>query len=362
MPGGTETGSGGGHAAVEPVRIMPLGDSITGSPGCWRAMLWDDLRRAGHTNIDFVGTLGPQGCGIPHDGDNEGHGGALVTDIADRGQLVGWLAVTRPDVVLMHFGTNDAWSARPTDTILDAYTTLLGQMRAHNPEITLLVAQLIPLEPPTCAACAGRVVALNERVPGWVASVTTDRSPVIAVDQWTGFDTAVDTYDGVHPVASGDRKIADRWFPALTGVLTDGGSGPGGGGDDGGPGGDGGVGDPGGTTAGGADAGPGDPPADASCAALPVFGSSWPGGFQFEVTVTNTGTVPITGWSVHLPTITADQVWGGTAEPHPDGGTLVTNVAWNGTVAPGNSVSFGLIGSGSGSTDAPPPGCVPRTG
>ncbi|MCO6716812.1 cellulose-binding protein, partial [Streptomyces sp. CHB19.2] len=24
-----------------PVRVMPLGDSITGSPGCWRALLWN---------------------------------------------------------------------------------------------------------------------------------------------------------------------------------------------------------------------------------------------------------------------------------------------------------------------------------
>ena len=62
------------------VRIMPLGDSITGSPGCWRAYLWERLLNAGYTDIDFVGTLGPQGCGIPHDGDNEGHGGILATN------------------------------------------------------------------------------------------------------------------------------------------------------------------------------------------------------------------------------------------------------------------------------------------
>ncbi|MQS08904.1 cellulose binding domain-containing protein [Streptomyces alkaliphilus] len=116
------------------------------------------------------------------------------------------------------------------------------------------------------------------------------------------------------------------------------------------------------TTTGGADAGPGDPPTDASCAAHPVFGSSWPGGFQMEVTVTNTGTVPLTGWSVHLPAVNADQVWGGIAEPHPDGGTLITNTPWNGAVAPGTSVSLGLIGSGSGPTDARPPVCAPLTG
>src|SRR6478752_7078592 len=96
------------HAAA--IRIMPLGDSITGSPGCWRALLWDQLQNAGYTNIDFVGTLPPQGCGVSYDGDNEGHGGILATNIANQNQLPAWLSATSPDIVLMHLGTNDVWS------------------------------------------------------------------------------------------------------------------------------------------------------------------------------------------------------------------------------------------------------------
>jgi hypothetical protein len=43
------------HAVAQaPVRIMPLGDSITAGPGCWRAYLWNQLQTAGFTNIDFV--------------------------------------------------------------------------------------------------------------------------------------------------------------------------------------------------------------------------------------------------------------------------------------------------------------------
>jgi hypothetical protein len=52
------------QAQAAAVRIMPLGDSITGSPGCWRALLWNRLQSSGLTNIDFVGTLPPQGCGV----------------------------------------------------------------------------------------------------------------------------------------------------------------------------------------------------------------------------------------------------------------------------------------------------------
>ncbi|MFI6348757.1 SGNH/GDSL hydrolase family protein [Streptomyces sp. NPDC050560] len=216
---GTRTAA---HARVtaEPVRIMPLGDSITGSPGCWRSLLWNRLQDTGYTGIDMVGTLGPQGCSLPYDGDNEGHGGALATVTADQGQLPGWLAATHPDIVVMHFGTNDVWSAVDPGRILDAYSTLVAQMRADNPAMKIVVAQILPMAPSGCAECGARVEALNALIPEWARQTSTAGSPVVVVDQWTGFDTAADTYDGVHPNASGDAKMADRWYPALTGFLT----------------------------------------------------------------------------------------------------------------------------------------------
>ena len=198
------------------VRIMALGDSITGSPGCWRALLWQKLPAA---RVDFVGTLPAQGCGFPYDGENEGHGGALVTNVADQDQLPGWLAATHPDVVLMHFGTNDVWSGRPTATVLTAYGKLVSQMRTSNPAMKILVAQIIPMNPSNCAACARRVVSLNAAIPGWAAALTTAASPITVVDQWTGFDTATDTDDGVHPNGSGSAKIANRWYPALAAAI-----------------------------------------------------------------------------------------------------------------------------------------------
>src|SRR4051812_36283359 len=206
-------------AAPAPVRVMPLGDSITGSPGCWRSILWNRLQTTGYTNVDFVGTLGPQGCGQPYDGDNEGHGGFLATNVADQNQLPGWLSATHPDVVLMHFGTNDVWNNRSVPTILAAFTKLVGQMRASNPAMKVLVAQIIPMQPSNCAECAQRVVNLNAAIPAWAAATSTAASPVRVVDQWTGFSASADTGDGVHPDDSGNVKIADRWYPALTAAL-----------------------------------------------------------------------------------------------------------------------------------------------
>ncbi|MEZ3180872.1 cellulose binding domain-containing protein [Streptomyces pimonensis] len=323
IPAPTATAS---PAAAGPVRVMPLGDSITGSPGCWRALLWNRLLDAGHTDVDFVGTLPAQGCGVAHDGDNEGHGGELVTDVADRDLLPARLAATLPDIVVMHFGTNDVWSNVSPDRILTAYTRLVGQMRESNPDMRVLVAQIIPMNPGTCAACARRVVDLNARIPAWAAATSTDRSPVTVVDQWTGFDTATDTYDGVHPNAAGNEKIAARWFPALAALLEA-----------------------------GVPDGPDDPDGPGCTASFRAV-SSWQGGYQAEVTVRNTSATPVTGWTVTV--VPADgarvsQVWNGTLGTAADGTATVTEARWNGTLAPGASTAFGLIATAPAASTAP---------
>ncbi|WNV88153.1 ricin-type beta-trefoil lectin domain protein [Umezawaea sp. Da 62-37] len=210
-----------GPSAAAATRIMALGDSITGSPGCWRALLWQHLQNSGLTNTDFVGTLPAQGCGFTYDGENEGHGGFLATRIADENQLPGWLSSTKPDIVLMHLGTNDVWNNIAPATILAAFTKLLGQMRASNPDTKVLVAKIIPMNPSGCADCGQRVIALNNAIPGWAGANTTARSPITVVDQWTGFNTATDTYDGVHPNdTAGIQKLESRWYPPLAAMLT----------------------------------------------------------------------------------------------------------------------------------------------
>ncbi|XVV17142.1 cellulose binding domain-containing protein [Actinoplanes sp. CA-131856] len=203
-------------AGDEPVKIMALGDSITGSPGCWRALLWQKLPA---DRVDFVGTLPGQGCGFAYDGENEGHGGFLATTVATQNQLVGWLSATDPDVVLMHFGTNDVWNNLSPTTILAAFTKLVSQMRAQNPAMKILVAQIIPMNASNCAECGQRVVDLNAAIPAWAAGLSTAASPITVVDQWTGFDTATDTYDGVHPNDAGNVKIATRWYPEVARAI-----------------------------------------------------------------------------------------------------------------------------------------------
>jgi lysophospholipase L1-like esterase len=334
-----------GPASAAPVRIMPLGDSITGSPGCWRALLWQHLQTTGFTNIDMVGTLPPQGCGVPYDGDNEGHGGALVTAVADQNQLPGWLAATRPDVVLMHFGTNDVWSALSTDTVLAAYSKLVDQMRASNPNMRIIVAQIIPLAPAGCTECPQRAVALNAAIPGWASGKSTAQSPITVVDQWTGFNDATDTGDGVHPNDAGIQKVADRWYPALTAAL-------------------GSVPSPTGTptaTPTSPTTPPTTPPNQAGrCTATYRIANQWQGNFQGEVQVASTGTAAIAGWTVQFTFADGQQIsqlWSGV--PTVSGATVtVRNMSWNGSLAPAASTMFGFLASWAGTNSAPTATCT----
>ena len=64
----------------------------------------------------------------------------------------------------------------------------------------------------------GQYSSLEQRdSPAGPASHATAQSPIIVVDQNTGFNATagMDTADGVHPNASGSTKIATNWVKAL---------------------------------------------------------------------------------------------------------------------------------------------------
>jgi lysophospholipase L1-like esterase len=130
--------------------------------------------------------------------------------------LPGWLSRTNPDIVLMHLGTNDVWSNRLPQEITTAFSKLVDQMRASKSSMKILVAEIIPMNPPNCGP---RVVALNRVIESWAAGKTTSSSPITVVDAWTGFDTASMTGDGVHPNDAGNRKLADTWYQPLASAI-----------------------------------------------------------------------------------------------------------------------------------------------
>ncbi|WP_418959164.1 glycosyl hydrolase family 18 protein [Streptomyces tritici] len=98
-------------------------------------------------------------------------------------------------------------------------------------------------------------------------------------------------------------------------------------------------------------------PAEAATSATATYTKvqDWGSGFEGKWTVKNTGTTTLSSWTVEwdFPSGTAvTSAWDATVT---GSGTHWTakNVGWNGTLAPGASVSFGFNGTGSGS----PSGC-----
>ncbi|MEU5488771.1 glycoside hydrolase family 18 chitinase [Streptomyces sp. NPDC020196] len=98
-------------------------------------------------------------------------------------------------------------------------------------------------------------------------------------------------------------------------------------------------------------------PAEAATSATASYvkKSDWGTGFEGQWTVKNTGTTALSSWTIEwdFPSGTAvGSAWDASVT---SSGTHWTakNLGWNGTVAPGASISFGFNGTGSGS----PSGC-----
>jgi PKD repeat protein len=115
-------------------------------------------------------------------------------------------------------GTNDALLQIPLANRTANLRAIVGQLRERSPGVTILLAQIIPTDDAT--RNAQQVVPFNRNVTVLAAELSTQQSPVIVVDQYTGYDGAADNGpDGFHPARTGMQKIAARWYAALVPVL-----------------------------------------------------------------------------------------------------------------------------------------------
>ena len=90
-----------------------------------------------------------------------------------------------------------------------------------------------------------------------------------------------------------------------------------------------------------------------TCALSSSVTTSWSGGYQLQLTVTNTGTTALTGWTAGFafagPAESVSNSWNATVT---QAGTQVTavNESYDGSVSPGGSATFGMVVSGSSSS------------
>jgi len=90
------------------------------------------------------------------------------------------------------------------------------------------------------------------------------------------------------------------------------------------------------------------PTGTAGCTAAYQTLNSWSGGFQGEVTITNTGTSALNGWTVRWTWSggqTIGSLWNGQLSQSGNAVT-VRNAPYNGNLAPGQRTSFGFVATG----------------
>ena len=200
-------------------KIMPLGDSITASSvglPSYRYFLWHLAVNKGY-RVNFVGSLrgvlrGPP-ANADFDMDHEGHGGFSADQLLPG--INQWATAASPDIVLLHIGHNDLHEGQSVTSTVEDIGSIIDKLRAVNPKIRILLAQLIASSDPSHKG----IPALNAQLPALVAAKNSVKSPIVLVDQFTGFDPTTMTTEGVHPNAIGESRMADRWFEKLAPML-----------------------------------------------------------------------------------------------------------------------------------------------
>lgn len=83
--------------------------------------------------------------------------------------------------------------------------------------------------------------------------------------------------------------------------------------------------------------------------------NQWSSGFTASITVTNTGSTPVSGWTLTWSYPSGQQVTQSWSSTTTQSGSRVTarNAAWNATIPAGGSASFGLNGIHTGTNTAP---------
>jgi hypothetical protein len=96
-------------------------------------------------------------------------------------------------------------------------------------------------------------------------------------------------------------------------------------------------------------------PAASACEVGYHVVSQWGSGFTAQVTVANTGTSPVSGWTLGFSFAAGQRVTQGWSATWAQEGADVTarNLSWNAGIPPGGSVTIGFNGSSGGTNPAP---------
>jgi lysophospholipase L1-like esterase len=209
-----------------PVRIMPLGDSITAGEAemppdsytGYRGPLWSELVADGY-HIDFVGSVvnGPDTI----DRNHEGHAGYRIDQLLAG---ISIYLVARPDVILLQAGTNDLLQGISPENASQLLGELLDRIHQLRPNAHIVVASILPIRTSNFFHVSPKLMSdFNSQVAPLVVARAARGWRISHVDMAARVALKPFEFDslGIHPTQDGYVRMASVWHAELKTILGD---------------------------------------------------------------------------------------------------------------------------------------------
>ncbi|WP_330467318.1 GDSL-type esterase/lipase family protein [Streptomyces longwoodensis] len=211
------------------LRFMPVGDSQTiGSAGehTWRYRMWRHLCATYDGPFTLVGpreTLYDPRTDAPTSY-------AYAEPDFPRAHLAGWgegwlhmaplvedaVRRERADVLLVALGLIDLGFYTNPEQTADNVRAFVAAARRADSHVRMVVLPVVPnIRAASDASFGDQVTTFNELLAKTLADLDEPGSPLLLASLPASYDLHTDTYDGTHPNAHGEHKLAAAFADAM---------------------------------------------------------------------------------------------------------------------------------------------------